>query len=117
MQTSRVGDMPGFVEIPPTGRDRDLTRLTAFLVAERRAEVWTSRRTLFGRIVVGLSVPMGLFVYQGANLRSLSVRLVLTGWILALASLIACAAGAAIAAREVEGVLKRVGGRHVDVEE
>lgn len=111
-------DMPELMEIPGSGRgDSGGERLAAVFNAEEQFESWTAGRTLFGRIVIFLSMPMAYLLLKGVGINSFESRFVLALWILALACLLVCSVAGWRAERRVQASLRRAGGRTITLDE
>jgi len=108
---SELLEIPALPRTDPAGK-----RLIAVLRADRRVATWVARRTLFGRLVIVLNLPMVYFLsFRTGGVTDPGARVTLTLWALALGCLIGCAVATVRAQRVVDGLLDRAGGRRVRV--
>jgi hypothetical protein len=109
---SELFQLPLSAQGDPRGHGlRDLLR------AQSRAEVWEAWQSLFGRVVVGVSLPMAYWLYRGQGIQSSGPRFVFVLWILAFVCTIGCAAAAFRARHQVDVLLARTGGRRIVVDD
>ena len=86
---SELFQLPLSAQVDPRGHGlRDLLR------AQSCAEVREAWQALFGRVVVGVSLPMAYWLYRGQGVQASGPRFVFVLWLLAFTCTIGCAAAA-----------------------
>ena len=109
---SELFQVPFSAQVDPHGHAlRDLLR------AKRRAESWEVWQRLFGRGVVGLSLPMACWLYRGQGIQASGPRFVFVLWLLAFGCAIGSAAAAFWAQRRFDVLLSKSGGRRIEVDD
>ena len=90
-----------------------MRRLAEAINAERESEKWAERRSLVGRAVIALSVPLAYLLGRAASPGDASVRALLLLWLFAMSALLVATLACWRAEREAERLLEAAGGRHV----
>ena len=85
--------------------------MRAVFSAEQRMEDWAARRTFWGRLVIGLSVPMAYLLMRGVRAEGPQARLILALWTLAFACLVGCVVAGARAQKLFDTLIAAAGGR------
>ena len=79
----------------------------ALLQAEREKQRWTLRRRICGRLAIVASLPLGYLVIVDLGLESLSVKVILGLWALAMVAIFACSTVIAHAEGRIAGLPTR----------
>jgi len=112
MQSRR--DVSALFEIPgPGASGRGKAILDELFRAQLAVDGWERRRRFCGRVVIVFSAPLAFCVWRGIGLADLPARLGMLLWSLAFTAWTSSVVASLAAARALDRVVTRSGGRRV----